>query len=49
MPEAAGMHDRGALVATRADEEDSGHGAMLDAFRQVGEITERSTTIPAWR
>lgn len=49
MPETTRVDDRGALVATRADEKDSGHGAMLDVFRQLGGITEGSTTIPAWR
>ena len=37
MAEAARVGDRGALVATRADEEDSGHGAMLDAFPHAGD------------
>jgi UDP-glucose 4-epimerase len=34
--QAARLDDRGTLVAARADEEDSGHGAMLDVFRRPG-------------
>ena len=41
MAEAAHVDDRGALVAARADEKDSGHGAMLDeAFPQPGGIAD---------
>jgi UDP-glucose 4-epimerase len=40
--EAARVDDRGTLVAARADEEDSGHGAMLDeAFPQPGGSADR--------
>jgi hypothetical protein len=36
VPSLARTHDRGPLVATRPDEEESGHGAMLDARSRCG-------------
>ena len=50
MAETAHVDDRGALVAARADEKDSGHGAMLDEeFPPPGGIADGPTTIPACR
>jgi hypothetical protein len=48
VPELTRVEDRGTLVASRAEQEDCGHGAMLDAPSLAGS-RRGSTTIPACR